>query len=84
MRTSLEVEIVSTVRNGFPVRVAGTVCPAEPDVGLMSAYVQDSEVMTMRGQSVEWLKLTDDEIYFLELELLAAGRSMWKDMVEEW
>ena len=44
--------IETTICNGFPVRVSGRVCSAEPDVGLMSQFVDDLQVNFLSGHRV--------------------------------
>jgi hypothetical protein len=57
-----KVSVETTVRRGFPVIVKGHLCPAEPDVGLMSEGVEDMEVLTLNGKPADFLKLTEREL----------------------
>ena len=51
----------TTVKGGFPVTVWYNVAPSDDSVGL-SACIDDYEITTLNGCSVEWLKLSDKEI----------------------
>ena len=64
----------TTVKGGFPVTVWFTMGSAEPDVGIMSDYIDDWCVTTRDGCNGEWLNLTEkqeqallDEVYELDL-----------------
>ena len=59
-------EIQTTIRRGFPVVVKFYSCPAEPDVGIQYPYVEIDEVLTMKGKSADFLKLTDAELSEIE------------------
>ncbi len=59
-RTWLE-SIDTTVKGGFPVTVWYDVAPSDRSVGL-SAGIDEYEITTLSGCSVEWLKLSDKEI----------------------
>lgn len=59
MRHNFSVTV--TVKGGFPVKVTGSIQPAEPDVGIMSSYIDDYTVTTLRGRPCHWLKLTRDQ-----------------------
>ena len=54
----------ATVKGGFPVTVWYDVAPSDRSVGL-SAGIDDYEITTLNGCSVEWLKLSDKEIEHL-------------------
>ena len=56
--------IDSTVKSGFPVTVWFDVEPGDRSVGLSSG-IDDYEITTLNGCSVEWLKLSDKEIEHL-------------------
>lgn len=51
----------TTVKGGFPVTVWYKIEGAEPDVGIMSDYVDDWELTTLDGRSCEWLKLSEKD-----------------------
>lgn len=51
----------TTVKNGFPVTIWYNIGSAEPDVGIMSDYVDDWELTTLDGRSCEWLKLSEKD-----------------------
>ena len=57
------------IRRGFPFRVTGQVCPAEHDVGIMRSYLDDLTITSTKGGSIEFLKLTADEIDEIETEV---------------
>ena len=64
----------TTVKGGFPVTVWFTMGSAEPDVGIMSDYIDDWCVTTQDGCDCDWLNLTEkqeqallDEVYELDL-----------------
>ena len=64
----------TTVKGGFPVTVWFTMGSAEPDVGIMSDYIDDWCLTTQDGANCDWLKLTEkqeqdllNEIYELDL-----------------
>jgi hypothetical protein len=57
------------LRRGFPFRVTGSVCPAEPENGLMQSYLDDVDILTLNGGSVKWMKLTHDEVQDIEAEV---------------
>lgn len=51
-------ELETTVLGGLPVTVEYTVQGAEPDVGIMSSYVDDWCIVAINGRSVkkcDWL-----------------------------
>jgi len=56
----------TTVKGGFPVTVWYSLGSAEPDVGIMSDYIDDWCVTTQDGCDCDWLKLSDKQ----EQELL--------------
>lgn len=62
-----------TIRNGFPILVHFNVSPAEPDVGISQPYVEDYQFTNKVGKSVEWLKLTKQEIDYLLERLNISG-----------
>lgn len=51
-----EIEFETTVAGGFPVLVRCTMQRAEPDVGIMSDYGEDFEVMTRKGKPAPWIE----------------------------
>lgn len=64
----------TTVKGGFPVTIWYNIGGAEPDVGIMSDYIDDWCLTTQDGANCDWLKLTEkqgqdllDEIYELDL-----------------
>ena len=65
----------TTVKGGFPVTIWYNVGgAAEPDVGIMSDYIDDWCITTQDGANCEWLNLTEkqeqallDEVYELDL-----------------
>lgn len=64
----------TTVKGGFPVTIWYNIGGAEPDVGIMSDYIDDWCLTTQDGVNCDWLKLTEkqeqallDEIYELDL-----------------
>lgn len=48
----------TTVKRGFPVTIWYNVGGAEPDVGIMSDYIDDWCVTTQDGSDCEWLRLS--------------------------
>lgn len=51
-------ELETTVLGGLPVTIEYTVAPAEPDVGIPSAYVDEWYVTAINGRTVkkcDWL-----------------------------
>ena len=54
-------ESLDTTVKGLPVTVWYNVAPSDDSVGL-SAGIDDYEITTLKGCSVEWLKLSDKEI----------------------
>ena len=50
-----------TIRGGFPLLVSYQAQLAEPDVGIMSSYAEVDEILTIKGQSADFLNITDDE-----------------------
>ena len=50
----------TTIRNGLPVIASGRVCRAEPDVGIMSQFVEDLEVVFLSGHPVPG-ELSDED-----------------------
>ena len=63
--------IETTIRNGLPVRASGNVCRAEPDVGIMSKFVEDLEVCFLSGHPVPY-ELSDEDDQRIVQELLEA------------
>lgn len=61
------------ILGGFPVRATGYVQPAEPDVGIFSAYVEDIS-FTVKGKPAPWLeeKMTPKDWEKLEEDLTEA------------
>lgn len=51
----------TTVKGGFPVTVWYNVAPSDDSVGLRGG-IDDYEITTLNGCSVEWLNLSDREI----------------------
>ena len=51
----------TTVKGGFPVTIWYNVGGAEPDVGIMSDYVDEWELTTLVGCNCEWLKLSEKD-----------------------
>jgi hypothetical protein len=56
----------TTIRGGFPLIVTYNACPAERDVGIMSAYAEVDEILTPAGKSADFLKITDNEMREIE------------------
>ena len=63
----------TTVKGGFPVTVFFNMGAADPDVGIMSDYIDDWCITTQDGANCDWLKLTEkqeqallDEIYEMD------------------
>ena len=63
--------IATTIRNGLPVIARGRVCRAEPDVGIMSQFVEDLEVVFHSGYPVPG-ELSDEDDQRLVNELVSA------------
>ena len=61
----------TTIRNGLPVDASGIVRPAEPDVGIMSQFVEDLEVTFLSGHPVPG-ELSDEDDQRLVNELVRA------------
>lgn len=61
MTKSYNVRAKTTVRGGFPVFVYAFIGDAEPDVGIMSIYVDEIEVVTTRITTLPF-NLTEKEI----------------------
>lgn len=59
MGSRFKVEV--TVRGGFPIVVRGEVCPPESENGIRSSYLDYLDYSTLKGGSVDWLKLTREE-----------------------
>lgn len=59
---SYKFEVECVVKGGFPVLVRGSLYPSEPDVGIMGEYIDDYEILTVKGKSCEWLKLSQDQV----------------------
>ena len=76
---SYRTEVEATVRRGFPVLVRAKICPPERDVGIMSSYVDDIEVLTMAGKSADFLKLKDSELDDLAVVVLEKARHKDED-----
>ena len=66
-----EMTIETTIRDGLPVLASGRICRAEPDVGIMSQFVEDLEVCFLSGHPVPG-ELSDEEDRKLVQELLEA------------
>ena len=76
----------TTVKGGFPVTVYFNVGAAEPDVGIMSDYIDDWRLTTRDGSNCDWLKLTEkqeqallDEIYEMDF-----GRDDYDDYHDDY
>ena len=65
---SITYEFKGTTKRGFPVIIRATVYPSEPDVGLMSRYLEDMEVLTTAGKDAGFLRLTQDDVDELEIQ----------------
>ena len=63
--------IETTINDGLPVFASGTVCGAEPDVGLMSQFVEDLEVCFLSGHPFPD-DLSDDDDQRIVNELVEA------------
>lgn len=65
-----EIEFETTVAGGFPVLVRCTMQRAEPDVGIMSDYGEDFEVLTRQGGSAKFIEglITQDDWDRLNVE----------------
>ena len=63
--------IRTTIRNGLPVLASGEVCRPEPDVGIMTQFVEDLEVTFMSGHPVPG-KLSDEDDQRLVDEIVDA------------
>lgn len=46
---------------GQEIKVEGSMGRAEPDVGIMSSYLDDFEIYNLDGQELDW-DLTDEEV----------------------
>lgn len=67
--------IETTVRSGFPVIALGVANPAEPEVGIFSAYMDDVIVVTRDWRYADFLKLTKAELTTIEQSLMAAANA---------
>lgn len=56
-----DFSVEATVRNGFPVVVFANIHPAEPDVGIMSDYIEDFEVVTTKYGRIPFELSVDDQ-----------------------
>lgn len=57
-----EVSWETQVSGGFPVVAYAVIAPAEPDVGVRHAYVNDLWLDTPKGQPVgDWLTVSSDD-----------------------
>ena len=63
--------VETTIRNGLPVLASGEVRRAEPDVGIMSQFVEDLEVTFLSGHQVPG-ELSDEDDQRLVNELVSA------------
>ena len=63
--------IETTINGGLPVIASGRICRAEPDVGIMSQFVEDLEVTFMSGHPVPG-ELSDEDDTRIVDELVAA------------
>ena len=46
------IEIETIIKDGLPVIARGEICRSEPDVGIMSEFVEDLEVCFLSGHPV--------------------------------
>ena len=63
--------IETTINGGLAVLASGRVQRAEPDVGIMSQFVEDLEVTFLNGYPIPF-ELTDEDDTRLVDELVAA------------
>ena len=63
--------IYTTIRNGLPVLVSGEVRDAEPDVGLMTQYVEDFQIQFLSGDPITF-EISDEDDQRLVDELVSA------------
>ena len=63
--------IETTIKDGLPVYASGEVCSAEPDVGIMSQFVEDLEVVFRSGYPVPG-ELSDEDDQRIVNELVSA------------
>lgn len=54
-------ELEVTIRGGFPLIVKYRIYPAEPDVGIFGNQIEIDEILTVRGQPADFLKITEKE-----------------------
>ena len=54
------IEIETTIKDGLPVLASGEVQRPEPDVGIMSQFVEDLEVCFLSGHPVPF-ELSDED-----------------------
>lgn len=60
--------IESTVKGGFPVLYWFQVGPAEPDVGIMSSYIDDWFVTDRRGRTIKFIEPTEADLDRMQVE----------------
>ena len=63
--------IETTIRNGLPVLASGAIRRAEPDVGIMSQFVEDLQITFLSGHPMV-LELSDEDYQRVVDELMAA------------
>lgn len=65
-------QVEAVVKGGFPVIVKGTVCFPDRSVGLDYYWVDDAELLTLRGKPCKFMekKLTKSEWELLEEKLI--------------
>ena len=75
----MAIEIETTVLGGLPVTIEGTIQGAEPDVGIMSSYVDEWYITAINGRpvkSADWimrrLSKKDEEAIVEELNEAAS------------
>lgn len=61
--------IETTVRNGFPIIAHGEIYSAEPDVGIRNDYFGDFWITSLKGKSVDFLRLTAEEMRRVEQDV---------------
>jgi hypothetical protein len=55
-------EIETTVCNGFPVLVGFTITRADPEVGYFNDWIDDYDIMTLKGMPAPWLRVSDEDL----------------------
>ncbi len=72
----------TTILNGLPCTIKGTVAPAEPDVGIFTDYIGELWLEWPSGHTIGQsvtVRITDDEWTRLETELLETYRSYYDE-----